>query len=142
MPDFVQRNQLRQNGLLLGVCAQTLTHPIKDKSMDNNILIFVLLIGLCKVMHFLWNRKKTAHRLLKRCNIGEPSGKPIIDSAAAQPERQLFNFVGYGFYDIVHFSQLIKNLIGVIIFYHRYMKVNTRGSIFRVFIKFATRKCC
>lgn len=110
--------------------------------MDNNILIFVLLIGLCKVMHFLWNGKKTAHRLLKRCNIGEPSGKPIIDCPPAQPERQLFNFVGYGFYDIVHFSQLIKNLISVIIFYHRYMKVNTRRSIFRVFIKFATRKCC
>ena len=63
--------------------------------------------------------------------IVSPSGlRPWLNGAAAKARRrsrnaQLFNFVGYGFYDIVHFSQLIKNLISVIIFYHRYMKVNT-----------------
>ena len=85
-------------------------------------------------------RQQTRNSFERTLSV-ETSGS-INDSPTAVPERQLFNFVCYAFYDIVHFSQLIKNLISVIIFYHRDMKVNTRGSIFRVFIKFATRKCC
>ena len=52
----------------------------------------------------------------------------------------LFDFIGYGFYFIVHLRQLINYLVCVIIFYHRDMKVDSGGIICRMLIKQAIGK--
>lgn len=74
-------------------------------------------------------------RGLVHTRISRPTDRPLWLYS-----NTLFYFIGYGFYNIVHFCQFIQYFIGVILFYHRNMKVNSRRSIFRMFIKFTTRK--